>query len=453
MPKLHNPAIENLTPADLRRLQTKKLKQQLQRVYKESPYYQRKFNDAGVNPADFNHIDQLAEYPFFDKEEERASQDESLKQLGHPLGMHIACDVKEVRRISSSSGTTGTPTFSGFTQRDRDITIENMARLMARVGLKKGDPVMHAGVLSMWVAGLPPLDALMGAGALVIPMGALSGMERLAQIAAVTRPKAVLCTPSFAIHLGRNMLARTGIDPKTLGIKQFLVFGEPGGSIKEVYEEIAELFAGADTFDVMGATGCHSPTGISCEEHAGIHFFAADNAYFEIVDPATMQPLPLEDGVEGEIVFTGLDKVCAPQIRWRDKDIIQVTTTPCGCGRPGVRMKFKGRVDDMLLVKGVNVFPNAVKDVINRISPLTTGNIRIVKDDAGAVVKAPVRVKVEIYAEASEADKTALREQIEQAVHHHLRFRVEPMFIPEGEFVVRSGATGKMKLVEVRGEA
>ncbi|MCA9984031.1 MAG: hypothetical protein KDE59_07045 [Anaerolineales bacterium] len=452
MIRLHNPALEQLPPADLRRLQTEKLKQQLTRVYNDSPYYFEKFNKAGVKPANFSTLEQLAEYPFFDKDEERASQETSLREAGHPLGMHITCDLKAVRRISSSSGTTGTPTFSGFTQKDRDITVENMARLMARVGLKEGDTVMHAGVLSMWVAGLPPLDALMGAGACVIPMGALSGMERLAQIAAVTHPKAVLCTPSFAIHLGRQLLERTGIEPRTLGIEKFLVFGEPGGSVKEIYEEIADSFGGADTFDVMGATGCHSPVGISCEEHAGIHYFAADNAYFEIVDPATMQPLPLEDGVEGEIVFTGLDKECAPQIRWRDKDIIRVTTTPCRCGRPGIRMMFKGRVDDMLLVKGVNVFPNAVRDVINRVSPLTTGNIRIVKDSAGPVVQAPVRIKVEVRDEATEAELAALGSQLEQAIHHQLRFRSQPLFIRAADFEVRSGATGKTHLTEVAGE-
>ena len=451
--RLHNPALEQLSLADLKKLQAAKLKQQLSRVYNNSPYYFEKFNRAGVNPANFNSLEQLADYPFFDKDEERASQVASLQAAGHPLGLHITCDPKAVRRISSSSGTTGTPTFSGFTQKDRDITVENMARLMARVGLAEGDTVMHAGVLSMWVAGLPPLDALMGAGACVIPMGALSGMERLAQIAAVTRPKAILCTPSFAIHLGRQLLERTGIDPRTLGIEQFLVFGEPGGSVKEIYEEIADSFGGADTFDVMGATGCHSPVGISCEEHAGIHYFAADNAYFEIVDPATMQPLPLEDGVEGEIVFTGLDKECAPQIRWRDKDIIRVTTTPCRCGRPGVRMMFKGRVDDMLLVKGVNVFPNAVKDVINRVSPLTTGNIRIVKDDASPVVQAPVRVKIEISSETDEAALTSLSEQIEQAIHHQLRFRIQPILIRATDFEVRSGATGKMQLTEIAGES
>ena len=452
MRQLHNPTIENLPPKELEQLQTEKLRRQLQYVYNNSPYYREKFDAAGVYPANFHSLEQFAAYPFFDKEEERASQTASLEQQGHPLGLHITCEPAEVRRVSSSSGTTGTPTFSGFTQKDRDVTVENMARLMARIGLEKGDRVMHAGVLSMWVAGLPPLDALMGAGACVIPMGALSGMERLSQIASVTRPKAVLCTPSFAIHLGRHMLERTGIAPDSLGIEKFLVFGEPGGSIKEVYGEIADRFGGADTFDVMGATGCHSPTGISCEEHAGIHYFAADNAYFEIVDPATVRPLPLEDGVEGEIVFTSLDKECAPLIRWRDKDIIRVTTSRCSCGNPGIRMMFKGRVDDMLLVKGVNVFPNAVKDVINSVSPYTTGNMRIIKDDAGAVVQAPVRVKVEVSRDLTAADQSTLSEQIEQAIHHQLRFRVKPIFIAEGEFDIRSGTTGKTKLVEIAGE-
>ena len=448
MPKLWNPTIENLPPSELKKLQFTKLKAQLIRVHEQSPYYRDKFDRAGVNPHQFNHLEQYREYPFFDKDEERESQAKSSADLGHPLGMHITCDIKDVRRISSSSGTTGTPTFSGFTQKDREVTIENMARLMARVGLEKGDPVMHAGVLSMWVAGLPTLDSLMGAGAMVIPMGALSGTERLAQIASVTKPKAMLGTPSFMLHLIKTMEERTGIDPKSIGVEKLLVFGEPGGSVKEIYEQMSAGFGGAQVYDVMGATGCHSPTGISCEAHAGIHYFAADNAYFEIVDPSTLEPLPLEDGVEGEIVFTGLDKECAPQIRWRDKDIIHITTSPCACGRPGVRMLFRGRVDDMLLVKGVNVFPNAVRDVINALSPKLTGNIRIVKDGSGPVVTPPAQVKVEIAKDTSPAEREALAAQIENAIHHQLRFRAKPVFVEEGDFQLITGATGKAKLVE-----
>ncbi|MEM7347438.1 MAG: hypothetical protein AAF485_24630 [Chloroflexota bacterium] len=446
--KLHNPDIETLSPDALQRLQQEKLRAQLIRVYEQSPYYRAKFDRGKVNPYDFKSLDQLRDYPFFDKEEERASQEASQVEQGHPLGLHITCDPKLVRRLSSSSGTTGTPTFSGFTQKDRDITAENMARAFARTGIEPGDTVIHAGVLSMWVAGLPVLDAMMAAGACVVPVGALSGTERVAQIAAVVQPKMMLCTPSFALHLIKHIETRTGIDPTSLGVEKLFVFGEPGGSVEEIYTAISEGFGGAMVYDVMGATGCHSPVGISCEAHAGIHYYAADNAYFEIVNPATLEPLPLEDGIEGEIVFTGLDKECAPLIRWRDKDIIHVATTPCDCGRPGPRLTFRGRVDDMLLVKGVNVFPNAVRDVINQLSPLTTGNIRIVKDGAGPVVQPPVRVKVEVIQPLTEDESASLFDQIVQAVHHTLRFRVTPEFIVESDFEIITGATGKARLVE-----
>ena len=288
----------------------------------------------------------------------------------------------------------------------------------------------------------------MAAGACVIPVGALSGVERIAQIAAVTRPKVVICTPSFALYMIKNMKERTGVDPKLLGVEKFLVFGEPGGSIKEIYTAISDGFGGAMVYDIMGATGCHSPVGISCEEHAGIHYFAEDNAYFEIIDPVTLEPLPFEDGVEGEIVFTGLDRECGPLIRWRDKDIIRVTTSPCVCGRLGPRLEFRGRVDDMLLVRGVNVFPNAVRDVVNRVSPLTTGNIRIVKDSSGPVVTPPVGVKVEIVKGISESDKSKLVEVIENAIHHALRFRAMPELLEEGDFEILTGTTGKARLTE-----
>ncbi len=448
MPKLWNPAVENLTGPEMRQLQLVKMRRQLIWVYEQSSYYRAKFDKAGVNPHQFDSLEQLDNYPFFDKDEERASQEASQAELSHPFGLHITCDPKDVRRISSSSGTTGTPTFSGFTQKDREITAENMSRLLARAHIQAGGPVMHASVLSMWVAGLPVLDALMAAGACVIPVGALSGVERVAQIAAATRPKAVLCTPSFALYLIKTMAERTGIEPQSLGIEKFMVFGEPGGSVEEIYSAIGNGFGGAMVYDIMGATGCHSPVGISCEEHAGIHYFAQDNAYFEIVDPKTMQPLPLEDGVEGEIVFTGLDRECGPLIRWRDKDIIHVTMSPCPCGRPGPRLTFRGRVDDMLLVKGVNVFPNAVRDIVNRVSPLTTGNIRVVKDGPGPVVASPVRVKVEVNKGISEAEKFELMTIIENAIHHNLRFRAQPELIEEGNFEIITGATGKARLVE-----
>lgn len=446
---LWNPTAENMSRTDLRALQFNKLQKLVERVYAQSPYYRQKFNDVGVSPDSLRSLEHYRDFPFFDKDEERLSQERSKQELGHPFGMHITCDPKQVNRVSSSSGTTGSPTFSGFTKADRAIAAENTARGLKRIGIEPGDVVLHASVLSMWIAGVPAVDSMMAYGACVVPVGALSGVERVAQIAKETRPRMIRTTVSFARHLAATMEQRTGIDPKQLGIDKVVVTGEPGGSIPEIYGEIEAGFGGATVYDNMGATGCHSPTGISCEAHAGIHFYAEDNAYFEIVDPNTMEPLPIENGVEGEIIFTGLERECGPLLRWRDKDIIRINTEPCECGRPGVRMTFKGRVDDMLLIKGVNVFPNAVRDVINRHSNLTTGNIRMVLPKAGPVVEPPVKVLVEHIAVASEHQLAQLKGELENALHHQLRFRADIQWQSESEFEIKTGATGKSKLVEV----
>ena len=451
-PRLWNPEKELMSRSETRALQLVKLKSLLNRVYEQSPYYRDKFDRAGVNPQNLKSLEHYQEYPFFDKDEERASQEASRETARHTFGLHITCNPRSVNRVSSSSGTTGSPTYSGFTLKDREITNDNQARALVRLGIEPGDVVMHASVLSMWIAGIPGVDSMMAYGVCLVPVGALSGVERVAQIARDTRPKSIKCTVSFAQYLAKHMEERTGIDPATLGLEKVVVFGEPGGSIPEIYEPLEKGFGGAMVHDIMGATGCHSPTGISCEEHNGIHFYAEDNAMFEICDPESLQSLPVEDGVEGEIVFTGLERECGPLIRWRDKDIIQVTTEPCRCGRPGPRMLFKGRVDDMLLVKGVNVFPNAVRDVINKTSDLTTGNIRIVKSGPGPVVPAPVLVKVEVKARLPDQKKQVLAGDLDNAIHHQLRFRATFELIDEGEFELLKGATGKTRLVEQIGE-
>ena len=445
---LWNPTAENMNRTELRDMQLAKLQKLTERVYNQSPYYKDKFDKAGVSPATLRSLEHYQDFPFFDKDEERLSQERSKEELGHPFGMHITCDPKLVNRVSSSSGTTGSPTFSGFTKLDRNIAAENTARGLKRIGIEPGDVVLHASVLSMWIAGVPAVDSMMAYGACVVPVGALSGVERVAQIAKETRPKMIRTTVSFARHLATTMESRAGIDPKNLGIEKVVVTGEPGGSIPEIYSEIEAGFGGATAYDNMGATGCHSPTGISCEAHAGIHFYAEDNAYFEIVDPKTLKPLPIEDGVEGEIIFTGLERECGPLLRWRDKDIIRITTEPCDCGRPGVRMRFKGRVDDMLLIKGVNVFPNAVRDVINKHSELTTGNIRMVLPSPGPVVEPPVKVLVE-HTPANGEQLSQLSKELGDALHHNLRFRAAIEFQAAGVFELKTGATGKSKLVEV----
>ncbi len=433
----------------LAEVQFSKLKKLLLHVYENSPYYREKFDRAGVNPREFNSLEQYSDYPLFDKYEERESQARSLKEEGHPLGMHLTCNIRDVNRMSASSGTTGTPSFQGHTANDRKIINRNFARLMDVLGGKPGDRVMMAGVMSMWVAGIPTVDALLEFGANVIPIGGLVGTARVLEMMQLTRPESLVCTPSFARQMLKKARTELDIDTTRLGVKKICVYGEPGGSIPEIIKELSEGFGGADIYDMSGGTGCLNPIFVSCKEHDGLHFIAPDHAYIELYDRESGEVLPWEDGAEGEFVYTGLDRECGPLIRFMDGDRVKVNLKPCACGLPGMRMKFIGRVDDMLLVKGVNVFPTAIRDLILGFDKHVTGNIRIIKDSESPVVEPPVQVKVECKGNPSEDQKNILKKQLKDTITQKLRFRANIILFNENDLSVETGATGKIKLLEI----
>ncbi len=444
---LWNPEIELMPQDEMRALQFEKLTKQLIRVYEESPYYKRKFTEAKVDPHKLSSWAQFGDYPFFDKEEERISQEASKEKMKHPFGMHITCDPKKVVRVSSTSGTTGKPTFTGYTQKDREAANEVGARLMWRIGSRPGDVVMHGFVLSMWIAGVPVVDLLQNLGACTVPIGALTGAKRFAQIAQEVFPVQLNCTPSYAEYLIKKLPKEAGIEAGDLGIKRIMVSGEPGGSIPEVRRRLSQGFGGAEIYDAIGSTHAVFVSSVSCEANAGMHFLADDYCLFELVDPETLEVIPFEDGAEGEIVLTGLEKECAPAIRWRDKDIVQVFTEPCACGRPGSRFVVKGRADDMLLVRGVNVYPYAVKDVVTGFHPRVTGNIKIILNEAPPVVKPPLPVKVEVVEGLPPESSKGLAEEIEDKIHHSLRFRAKVELVEIGSLEGDVGATHKSQLI------
>ena len=184
--------------------------------------------------------------PTFDKYEERESQARSLREFGHPLGMHLTCDVRDVNRISASSGTTGTPSFQGHTRGDRRIIQENFSRLAQVTDVKPGDRVMMAGVMSMWVAGIPTVDALQEFGCTVIPIGGLVGSAKVIEMAQLTRPEVIVCTPSFARRMLKKAEAKDElqVDLGSIGIRKLYVYGEPGGSVPEIVAELRDGFGG-----------------------------------------------------------------------------------------------------------------------------------------------------------------------------------------------------------------
>ncbi|QYJ80099.1 phenylacetate--CoA ligase family protein [Shewanella acanthi] len=432
----------------LRQYQAEETRKLLLYVYENSPYYKAKFDKAGVNPYDFTCLEQLADYPTFDKYEERESQAQSLKELNHPLGMHITCDIRQVNRMSASSGTTGTPSFQGHTKNDRQVIFKNMARLMDMGGCKPGDKVLMAGVMSMWVAGIPTVDALLDFGANVIPIGGLVGTAKVAEMIVLTRPDIIVCTPSFALNLLQKSQAEYGIDLAAQGISKICVYGEPGGSIPEIIQKLEAGFGGAKVFDMAGGTGALNPIFTSCTEQDGMHFIAPDECVIELYDRETKKVLPWQDGAIGEFVYTGLHRECGPLIRFMDGDLIQVNLKPCKCGYPGMRIKFVGRVDDMLLVKGVNVFPTAIRDTVSSMGPVVTGNIRVVKPSASPVVEPPLHVKVETTGELSAEQQAELIDAISAKIQRQLRFKAKIELFAQGSLVMEYGATGKVKLIE-----
>ena len=432
----------------LRELHVRKLHSLLNRVNEKSPYYRDKFRRAGVDPSRFAALEDFERYPTFDKDEERSSQSRSLEELGHPLGMHLTCDIREVNRISASSGTTGTPSFQGHTRNDRKIIQENFSRAAEITGTRPGDRVMMAGVMSMWVAGIPVVDALTEFGCMVIPIGGLVGSAKVVEMAQLTRPEMIVCTPSFARRILQTARDTSDVDIAAVGVKKLLVYGEPGGSIPEIVSELSDGFGGAEVYDVAGGTGVLNPVFVSCEAHSGMHFIAPDYAYVELYDRDKGEAQPLEDGAVGEFVYTGLDRECGPLVRFMDGDLIRVSLEPCDCGLPGMRIAILGRVDDMLLVKGVNVFPSAVRDVVMSMGDAVTGSVRVVKDGDGPVIEPPLIVKVESTGSLSHEASKALTGEIEARIKRRLRVSARVELFAEGELPAVYGPTGKAKLVE-----
>jgi len=226
-----------------------------------------------------------------------------------------------------------------------------------------------------------------------------------------------------------------------------MVSGEPGGSIPEVRQRLSQGFSGAEIYDAIGSTHAIFASSVSCEANMGMHFLADDYCLFELVDPETLEVIPFEDGAEGEIVLTGLEKECAPAIRWRDKDIVQVFTEPCECGKPGFRFVVKGRADYMLLVRGVNVYPHAIKDVVTSFHPRVTGNIQIVLNEPPPVVMPPLPIKIEVEDKIKASDEQELIEEIEDKIHNSLRFRAKVELVNFGSLESKMGSTHKSQLI------
>ena len=448
--KFWNKKIETLPLEQIRKIQFNKLKKQMKYIYENSEFYRKKFIDCGVTPEDIRNLDDFRNLPIFiTKDEHRECQEESLRRFGHPFGTILCAPLEKVIGVSATSGTTGLPTFYGFTKHDIEITNEVLARGFWRAGVRPGETVVHAFGLSMWVAGIPIIRALEHMGARPVPVGAESGSERLLQFIDQTKPTTLMCTPSYAEHLIEKAPKILNKDVKELGIKKIICAGEPGAGLPEVRKKIKDAY-GAKLFDSAGVPWGIYIISCDCDEYHGMHVVCEDfHLYYDIVDPETKKPIEWRNGAIGEKVLTALDWEAAPPFRYESGDIIQIFTGECECGVSGFRVKFVGRIDDMLIVKGINVFPPAIRNIINSFVPRVTGAFKIILDNPPPRVIPPLKMKVEHAQGMTEEEIKVLKSEMEEKISNTLRFRPSIEFVPP-ESLERTA--GKVKLFEKRYE-
>lgn len=397
-----NPAMEPMPGEQMDMLRTQRLRRMIAYCRRHSQFYREKLDKAGIKPADIDTWRDIRKLPvLMTKDDERESDEESVRRFGHPFGMHLCVPPHKIIVANATSGTTGNPTFSyTFTTRDMQTTAESMCRLYWMAGLRPGDRLLNAFPISgggstggsFWTSPLRMMNVLS------LELGAEAPLDRMLRITNLTRPRAIMSSPSYAESFAQRYLEATGDPVSTLGFKVLLFTGEPGIGIPAVRAKMEQTYGGR-WFEWLGHQG--EAISVSCDapEYRGAHEVAPENTIFgeDLVDPVTKKPVEVKDGAIGEAVLTSLKREGTPYLKYAMGDVVQVFTGKCDCGYPGpgCRKKILGRVDDAMSVGGKTVFPTMVKDVVTTFMPRLTGGMRIVLVDKLPTVRPPLRLKLE----------------------------------------------------------
>jgi phenylacetate-CoA ligase len=418
-----NKDIECMDAGELRRLQGERLRAAAVRAYEGVPFYKRKFDEAGVTPDDIHSIDDLSKLPFTYKDDLRDN---------YPFGL-FAVPLEQVVRIHASSGTTGKQTVVGYTRNDIDIWSEVMARTLGAGGTTKGDIVQNAYGYGLFTGGLGAHYGAERIGASVVPISG-GNTKRQLQILEDFGSTVLCSTPSYAIFLG-EAAAEQGIDVKKLPLRVGFFGAEPW--TESMRHEI-ETKLSIDALDIYGLSEIIGP-GVSyeCMQKAGLHV-NEDHFYPEIIDPTTGEQVP--PGEKGELVFTCITKEALPLIRYRTRDITFFNPEPCPCGRTFRRMnRVLGRTDDMLIIRGVNVFPSQIETVLMEIEGTEPHYLIVVDREHGRMDEMEVWVEVSPSMISDEVrmlealEKTIVRE-LEAALGISVKVKlVEPKSITRSE--------------------
>lgn len=420
--KIWDPHYETMPREELAQLQLERLQATLNRAYKNVTCYRNKFNELGVVPEDVTSLADLSTLPFTTKEDLR---------LNYPYGM-FAVPLREVVRIHSSSGTTGKPTVVGYTKNDLKTWANLVARFMTAAGVTHDDVVQIAFGYGMFTGAFGLHYGSEAIGAAVIPMGG-GNTDKQIMIMQDYKTSALVCTPSYAITIA-DRIEKQQVDPRTLSLKVGLFGGEPWSEAMRREIESRLSISATDNYGLSEIIG----PGVAgeCQYKCGMHI-SEDAFIAEIIDPETCQVLP--PGSVGELVLTTLSKEAFPMIRYRTRDITSLEYETCECGRTTARMrKTMGRSDDMLIIKGVNVFPSQIEEVLVAIEGCQP-HYQLIVDRKGAmdVLEVCIEVTENIFFDEMKRQRAFL-ELVEKKIDSVLGVGVtvrlvEPNSIPREE--------------------
>jgi phenylacetate-CoA ligase len=395
-------------------------REQLAYLYERSPFYGAKLAQAGFASAGAaGGLAEIAQLPLTEKTEIKASA-----ARGNPVGAHLCAEPAEIVRIYSTSGTTGSPSYIPLTAGDLDNWITGSARSYAASGVSAGERIVSTYNAGPFVAGAA-LAAFDRIGLCHIPVGT-GNSERLMLAIDELRPEAAVLTPSYAAYLV-EWAAERSFDLRGSRVQRVLVAGEPGGGEPALRAQL-EAGWGARVTEAMGIGDIGPSLWGECEQQDGMHLGARGFVHAELIDPETGGAIALEDGASGELVLTHLRHRAAPLLRFRTRDHVLVRTGACGCGRTGPRVRCIGRTDDMLIVRGVNVFPSAIREVVSAFAPRVSGNILVRPAVPGAKQDPPLPVAVELAA-GSDGDLPlagAIGERVRAALVVQVRVELVP---------------------------
>jgi len=398
-----------------------RLRRQLAYLAERSAFYRRRLGDL---PTRIRSIADLRAIDYTTKGELRLSQEHEP-----PFGEYLCAPREALVRLHVTSGTTGAPVAIGLTRADHERNSAIGGAAFRIAGVQSTDVIAHCLNYALYAGGIADHMALEASGATVVPVG-VGQSERLLELIPQLGITAVFGTLSYPSHLARRA-RELGIEPRALGLRLLVTAGEPGAGLAAVRCEIEDAWATrvADTF---GMSDMWSTMAGECGQSEGLHLTTGHGALLELCDPDTGDPLELEDGATGELVWTHLAREASPLLRYRSADLARVWTRPCPCGQPGLRLRIEGRRDDMIRVRGVNVHPQAVGSVL--AARAAFGRYAVIA--AGDPVQPPLRVLVEAPG-ASDPD----RAEAEQDLRRRLGAAVELTAVPRGTLPVAEHKT------------